>query len=76
MALGYVAEGIELMREAARIESDVAEHHANLAAALRHDGKTAEAAAAIDAGLVAMPGDTKLEMARVMLAMSKTKEEL
>ena len=41
-----LAAGIELMREAARIESDVAEHHANLAAALRHDGQIAEAATA------------------------------
>jgi tetratricopeptide (TPR) repeat protein len=70
VAAGDTNGGLEAMKEAARVEPDVMEHHADLVAVLRGDGQIAAAMGAIAAGLRALPGDTTLEMAKLSLQMS------
>lgn len=64
IALGDKKGGIDAMREAARIEPDVIEHHTDLAAALMNERNFNGAEEALEAGLKLFPGDKKLEMAR------------
>lgn len=71
IALGDTAGGVAAMREAARVEPDVVEHHADLAAALRNLGRVDAAEEVLEAGLVALPGDTTLEMAKLTVRMTR-----
>ena len=59
-----VSGGIADMREAARLEPDVKEHHTDLAAALAHDGQFDAADRALEEGLKALPGDNWITAAQ------------
>lgn len=71
IALGDTAGGVAAMREAAKVEPDVVEHHTDLAAVLRNQGQLDAAEEALEAGLVALPGDATLEMAKLSMQMTR-----
>ena len=68
LAMGDVEGAVPALREAARVEPDIPEHHVDLAEALVQYGTPGAAIAALEEGLAALEGDAVVEA-----ALAKTK---